>query len=206
MPFATSPAVLGGSWAWLRCSHQFIFLAWPHLTVGQLTIVRNKNPSGAPARGMRLPTAVGRGCWLLWGHLLPGSWGGDWGGGWAWHNLGKGCCSTTSSVSSPGLWWWRASLMLCNSVLCVPSTEGSKILLLFITNNFIIVLVNTVFLRQTTGTPALVCRLLGCAVWLWALPGTVLAVPMAHPPCPPPAAGEQVPYTSCSRRACQRSP
>lgn len=39
-----------------------------------------------------------------------------------------------------------------------------------------------------------------------ALLGTVLAVPMAHLSSPPPAAVEQVPYTSCSRRACQRSP
>lgn len=73
--------------------------------------------------------------------------------------------------------------MLCNSVLCVPSTEGSKILLLFITNNFIIVLVNTVFLRQTTGTPALVCHLLGCAVWLclaqcWQCPWHIYLVPL----------------------------
>lgn len=42
--------------------------------------------------------------------------------GTAWH-LGKGCwwglgaqdcCGTTSSASTPGLWWWRASLILCN--------------------------------------------------------------------------------------------
>lgn len=110
-----------------------------------------------------------------------------------WWGLGaRDCCGSTSSASTPGLWCWRASLILCNSVLGVPSTEGSKILLLFITNNFIIVRVNTVFLRQTTGTPALVCHLLGCSV---ALLGTVLAVPVAHLPCPLPSAGERVPYT-----------
>lgn len=108
------------------------------------TIVRN--PSGAPARGTRLPRGRGQGrLTALGGMCCQGAGEGlevVAGLGTARH-LGKGCwwglgaqdcCGTTSSASTPGLWWWRASLILCNSVLCGPSTEGNKILLLFIIN------------------------------------------------------------------------
>lgn len=36
-PHGAAGKELGSARLWLHCLHQFIFLAWPHLTVGQLT-------------------------------------------------------------------------------------------------------------------------------------------------------------------------
>jgi len=61
-----------------------------------------------------------------------------------------------SSASILRLRQWGAPLIPCGSVLCVPSTEGNKMVLLFIVNYFIcviILLVTTVLLHQK-GRPA----------------------------------------------------
>lgn len=101
------------------------------------TIVKNKNPGGAPARGTRLPRSPRAGA----AGCSRGGHGGDLAVvaefGTAWRRWkGQHAAGGLSSAGTRGLPWWRAPLVPCSSVLCVPSTEGNKVVLLFIINIF----------------------------------------------------------------------
>lgn len=121
------------------------------------TIVKNKNPGGAPARGTQLPCSPGQG-------RLAALGGGvcSWGAGertqqW-WLSLAQPSTLERAAAGGRGLLWhcilsqhpWapvvESTSSSVSSVISVPSTEGNKRVLLFI----IILLVNTVFLKQMT--------------------------------------------------------
>lgn len=105
------------------------------------TIVKNKNPGGAPARGTRLPRSPGQGQPAAPGGAMEGTWR-WWLFGTAWRCWkGQHAAGGLSSASTRGLLWWRAPLVPCSSVLCVPSTEGNKVVLLFIINIFFFLLI-----------------------------------------------------------------
>lgn len=111
-------AALGEGFGRAPCTSSVFLAPAPPDCGPACTIVKNKNPGGAPARGTQLSR-------LLWVGVC--CWGGDLGvvaeSGTAWH-VGKGCCQglrdcsgTMSPASTYGYWWWRAPLVLGSSIL-----------------------------------------------------------------------------------------
>lgn len=116
------------------------------------------------ARGF--PTAMGRGGWLLWGACAarelgrgwrwwlglaqPGFWGRAAGGGWGLRTAAAPHPQPAPLGSGGGE--HLSSCVILFSVALVLKAIKSFFYLLLI---FVIVLVNTVFLRQITGTPVL---------------------------------------------------
>lgn len=111
-------AALGEGFGRAPCTSSVFLAPAPPDCGPARTIVKNKNPGGAPARGTQLSR-------LLWVGVC--CWGGDPGvvaeSGTAWH-VGKGCCQglrdcsgTMSPAGTYGYWWWRAPLVLGSSVV-----------------------------------------------------------------------------------------
>lgn len=169
------------------------------------TVVRNKKPLWCPSQRHAVPPQPWVGaaccsggiCWelereVVWwlGLAQPGTLGRAASKGW-------GLRSAAAPLPQPALLGSGGgehllSCVILSSVSLVLKAIKSFFYLLLIT---LLLCLLILFSLGNTGTPALVCHLLGCSV---ALLGTVLA----HPPCPAPAAGGGAPYTSCSPRAC----